>query len=70
MLRPPPAGELCRGLIPERHVRSVVVVFEAPVLDEDLGLEQGVEGLHLEQLPAQVPVEGLYVGILPGDLTP
>ncbi len=66
MLRAPMAGEGCWGLVAERHVGSVVVVFEAPVLDEDLGFEEGVEGFQLEELASQVPVEGLDVGILPG----
>ena len=68
MVGPPCAREGCRGLVAERHVRAVVVVFEAPVFDEDFGFEEGVEGFHLEQLAAQVPVEGLHVGILPGGL--
>ena len=66
MFRPPRAGELRRGQVPKRHVGPVVVVFHPPVVDEHLGLEQGVEGLHLEQLASEVPIEGLHVGILPG----
>jgi hypothetical protein len=61
----PLAGELCWCLVAEGHVGSVVVVFEAPVIDEDFGFEEGVERFHLEKLAAQVAVKGLDVGVLP-----
>ena len=36
---------------------SVVVVLEPPVVEEDPGLEEGVEGLQVEQFAAEVSVE-------------
>jgi hypothetical protein len=33
-------------------VGSIVVVFESPVVDEQLRLEQGVEGFEVKQLAA------------------
>jgi hypothetical protein len=47
-------------------MRSVVVVLEAPVFEQELGFEQCVERLHVEQLVAEVSVEGLDVRVLPG----
>jgi len=44
---------------------SVVVVLEAPVVEEELCFEQGVERLQVEQFAAEVPVEGLDVWVLP-----
>jgi hypothetical protein len=61
MLRPPRAGELCWGQVPERHVWPVVVVFEAPVLDEHLGLEQGVEGVVSENSMCLLRSEFVFV---------
>ena len=46
-------------------MRSPGVVFDPPVLDEDLRLEQRVELLHGEQLVAQPAAEGLDVRVLP-----
>jgi len=43
-----------------------VVVLESPVVDEQLGLKDGVEALEVEQLAAKVAVEGFDERILPG----
>ena len=43
-----------------------MVVLLPPVFEEELGLEQGVEGLHVEELVAEVRVERLDVRVLPG----
>jgi hypothetical protein len=37
-----------------------------PLLDQHLGLSQGVEHLRVEQLVAQLPVEAFHIAILPG----
>ena len=44
----PSSGELCGGEVVEGLVGSVVVVFEAPVFDEDLCFEEAVEGFEFE----------------------
>jgi hypothetical protein len=49
-----------------RAVGSVLVVVDAPVLDEDLGFGQVVELPAVEQLVAEPAVEGLHPGVLPG----
>ena len=43
-----------------------MVVVMAPALDENLGFEEGVEDLTVEQLVAQLAVEAFIVAILPG----
>ena len=51
----------------ERLVGSVVVVLESPVLkQQQLGLVEGVEGFHVEQLSSYVAVERFRVGICHG----
>jgi hypothetical protein len=47
-------------------VGSVVVVLLLPVVDEDLGFVEGVEGFQVEEFAAEVAVEGLDVRVLPG----
>jgi hypothetical protein len=44
----------------------VVVVGEPPVLEQDLGFEQGVERLQVGEFVAEVPVEGFGIRVLPG----
>ena len=44
----------------------VVVVLLPPVVEEQLRFEQAVEAFHLEQLAAQVAIEGFDERILPG----
>ena len=41
-----------------------MVVVMAPALDENLGLEEGVEDLTVEQLVAQLAVEAFIVADL------
>ena len=43
-----------------------VVVLQAPLLNEDLRLEERVEALPVEALISQLAVEGLDVAVLPG----
>ena len=63
---PPGSGKGGWGLVAERLVGSVVVVFEPPVLEEHFGFVEGVERFEVEELAAEMPVERLDVGILPG----
>ena len=44
---------------------SVLVVVDPPGFEEDLGLEQGLEDLDVQELVAEPPVEGLDPGVLP-----
>jgi len=46
-------------------VGPVQVVVDAPVLDEHLGLEQGIEPLAVEEVVAKATVERLDPGVLP-----
>src|SRR5271170_4679380 len=62
----PVLGELAGREITVGRVWPVQVVVDPPVLDEHLGLEQGVEAPRVEQLVAQPPVERLDPGVLPG----
>ena len=43
-----------------------MVVVLSPALDEDLGLEEGVEDLTVEELVAQLAIKAFIVAILPG----
>ena len=47
-------------------MRPDCVVVLAPLLDDDLGFLQTVEDLAVEQLIAELTVEGLAVAVLPG----
>src|SRR3982751_2237172 len=49
----------------QRGVRSDGVVVMAPLTDHNLGFLQTVEDLTVEQLIAQLAVEGLAVAVLP-----
>ena len=62
----PSSGEFCGGEVAEGLVWSVVVVFEAPVFDEDLGFEEAVEGFEFEEFASEVAVERFDVRVLPG----
>jgi hypothetical protein len=46
-------------------VRPVLVVVHPPVLEEDLRLQQGVEGLSVQELVAESAIEALDPGVLP-----
>jgi hypothetical protein len=46
-------------------VGSDGVVLDPPVLDQQPGLEQAVEGLDSQQLVAEPAAEALDVGVLP-----
>ena len=63
----PGLGELGGGEVAVGAVGSVVVVVDAPVLDEDLGFEEAVELPAVEELVAEPAVEGLDPGVLPGE---
>src|SRR3974390_2368688 len=62
----PGSGELAGREVSVGRVWSVDVVVDAPVLDEYLGLEQGVEAPGVEQFVTQTAVEGFDPGVLPG----
>jgi hypothetical protein len=62
----PSLGEFCGGEVGEGLVGAVVVVFVSPVFDEDLGFEEAVEGLEVQEFVAEFAVEGFDVGVLPG----
>ena len=59
-------GELVGCEVAVRAVRSVGVVVDAPVLDEDLSFEQVVEVPAVEELVAEPAVEAFDPGVLPG----
>jgi hypothetical protein len=54
-------GELDWGAVAEGAVGPGGVVLDPPVLDQHLGLEQGIEGLDGEQLVTQPTAEALHV---------
>ena len=61
-----PAVGVLGGAEPaDAGVGPVGVVVDAPVLDDDLGLEEGVEQLAVEELVAEAAVEALDPGVLP-----
>ena len=62
----PGLGELGGGEVAVGAVGSVLVVVDAPVLDEHLGFEEVVELPAVEELVAEPAVEGLDPGVLPG----
>ena len=41
------------------------VVFHSPPFDQDLGLQQRIEQLPVEELRAELPVEGFDLAVLP-----
>ena len=55
-----------RRSIAQGTVWSDRVVVMPPLLDEHLGLLQGIEDLSIEQLVAELAVEALVVSVLPG----
>ena len=57
----------CRRSITQRAVRPDGVVVDAPLLDDHLCFSQRVEDLSVQQLIAQLAVEGFAVAILPRD---
>ncbi len=61
----PGFDELDWGEPAVRAVRPVDVVVDAPVLEEDLGLEQRVEALSVQVLVTQAAVERFDPGVLP-----
>src|ERR1700710_2834890 len=58
-------GELGWSELAVRAVRSVDVVVDAPVLDQDLSFEQVVEVPAVEELVAEPAVEAFDPGVLP-----
>jgi hypothetical protein len=48
-------------------VGSVVVVVDAPVLDDHAGLEEAVQLPAVEQLVAEATVDGFDPGVQPGE---
>lgn len=56
-----------RRPIVTRRLRHDRVVVLAPLFDDDLRLLQTVEDLAIEQLIAELAVEGLAVAVFPRD---
>lgn len=56
----------CWRSVSQRAVGAKPVVLLSPPLDQHLGLQEGVEDFSVEKLIAELPVEGLYVSVLPG----
>ncbi len=50
---------------PQRAMGPDRIEFPSPTLDQDLDLRQRVEDLAIEQLIAQLAVEGLDITVLP-----
>src|SRR5271168_4668668 len=61
----PCSGELVGAEPAVRTVWTVHVVVDSPVLDEHLGLEQGIEAVAVEELVTEATVERLDPGVLP-----
>ena len=55
----------CRGAIAQGTVWPDRVVVLPPPFDEHLGLKQRVKRFPFQQLVSQLPVEALYVAVLP-----
>src|SRR5690554_5054465 len=53
------------GAVPQRAVRSLVVVVLPPVRDQDFRFVQGREELQVQELVAQASVEALVETVLP-----
>jgi hypothetical protein len=62
----PLLGELEGRKASQRRAWPVGVVLDPEVLGQYLGFEQGLEGLDVEQLVAQLAVERLDERVLPG----
>jgi hypothetical protein len=59
-----------RWFVSEGAVRTLGVVVTTPLLDDDLGLLQGVEDFPVQQFVAKAGVEALDVAILPRGTDP
>jgi hypothetical protein len=49
-----------------RTMWTIQVVVDSPVLDEDLGFEEGIEAVPVEEFVTQATVERFDPGVLPG----
>ena len=47
-------------------MRSLCIVMDAPLLDDDLGFPKAVEDLAVQEFVLELAVEGLAVAVLPG----
>ncbi len=47
-------------------MRSLCIVMDAPLLDDDLGFPKAVEDLAVQEFVPELAVEGLAVAVLPG----
>ena len=47
-------------------MRSLCIVMDAPLLDDDLGFPEAVEDFAVQQFVPELAVEGLAVAVLPG----
>ena len=53
-------------MVPQRTVRTNGVVLPTPTLNQDLGFQQGIKDLSVQQFITQLAVETLHVAVLPG----
>ena len=56
--------EVVGGLVPERSVRSFLVVVAAPVLDAEPRVGQGSKPMKVQAFVTKPPVEALGEGVL------
>ena len=47
-------------------MRSLCIVMDAPLLDDDFGFPKAVEDLAVQQFVPELAVAGLSVAVLPG----
>ena len=47
-------------------MRSLCIVVDAPLFDDDLGFQEAVEDLAVQQFVPELAVAGLSVAVLPG----
>ena len=57
-------GELTRGQVAERAVRTMVIVIPTPRFDDGFRVVQRCELMHVETLVAQAAVERFDVGVI------
>src|SRR5690349_4420162 len=59
-------GELTWCPLPQRSVRTALIVFPPPAFDDLLGLGQGHEPVHIQTLGSKRAIERLHVRIVRG----
>ncbi len=61
----PAVGHLLRGLVPQRAVRPVGVIFHPPLFDEHFGFQQRAEDFAVEAFIPELVVEAFDVAVFP-----